>query len=81
MDGGRLSGMWSRLRSAVCVARMEFPFGTPTVIPRVVDTLLSQGVVALMQWHEHPVSRMGKSEVATLITLLDKAKFILRHFL
>ena len=60
---------------------MEFPFGMPTVIPRVVATLLSHCVVALMQWHEHPVSKMAKSEVATLKTLLDKAKFILRHFL
>ena len=52
-------GSWGKGNRAVWYARIDDPFGRPTIIPLDVEDLLVHGVVGPRKWLVHPESMMS----------------------
>ena len=51
-------GSWGKGRRAVCDARIDDPFGSPTRMPVDVEDLFVHGVEGAMKWLAYPESTM-----------------------
>ena len=53
-------GNWGKGRRAVCYARIDAPFGSPTRMPLDVEDLFVHGVEGPRKWLVHPESMMAR---------------------
>ena len=53
-------GSWGKGRRAVCDARIDDPFGSPTRIPLDVEEFFVHGVAGPRKWLVHPESTMSR---------------------
>ena len=74
---------WGKVRSAVCDARIDNLFGSPTRMPLDVEALFVNGVVGPRKWPVHPESTMarvlGTKVRGAVVFLIFSSYLVLSH--